>query len=375
MDKHIQERIAKLKKSLYKNIQKASKKDVINDVLDSNNIAEISPDSISPDKSSVVKKNKDEECKCEKKSECECEEAAPLEKPGMHKSEQIAREILDNFKTISEVYLRKGGLFGEEYNKKDGTQMIPNKQKLEIKNKADEDKHKKELFNQWQEDSSEFDKNSNVSKSEVMAKAKVDQYEKDAEGRAQARKERGNPPPKSGVTSDDPRAFKPHKKEKGIGGRSKRKLVDEPKAREAYQKKLKAKKKPKEEQTETYQEEKMAASEGDNKDRCWEGYEPTPGKKPYSEGSCQKKSEKPFHGYNKEKHSKEGGLSEKERNKINREEGSNLKAPVSSEEAKKSPKKAARRKSFCARMSGNKGPTSKDGKLTPKGAALKRWDC
>jgi hypothetical protein len=85
--------------------------------------------------------------------------------------------------------------------------------------------------------------------------------------------------------------------------------------------------------------------------------------------------EKPFHGYNKEKHSKEGGLSEKERNRINREEGSNLKAPVSSKEAKKSPKKAARRKSFCARMSGNKGPTSKDGKLTPKGAALKRWDC
>ena len=25
------------------------------------------------------------------------------------------------------------------------------------------------------------------------------------------------------------------------------------------------------------------------KNRCWEGYEPTPGKKPYSEGSCRKK--------------------------------------------------------------------------------------
>ena len=25
--------------------------------------------------------------------------------------------------------------------------------------------------------------------------------------------------------------------------------------------------------------------------------------------------------------------------------------------------------------SGSKGPTSKDGKLTPKGAALKRWNC
>jgi hypothetical protein len=88
-----------------------------------------------------------------------------------------------------------------------------------------------------------------------------------------------------------------------------------------------------------------------------------------------KKKEKPFHGYNKEKHSTEGGLSKKGREKINREEGSNLKAPVSAEAAKKSPKKAKRRKSFCARMSGVKGPTSKEGKLTRKGAALKRWDC
>ena len=38
-------------------------------------------------------------------------------------------------------------------------------------------------------------------------------------------------------------------------------------------------------------------------------------------------------------------------------------------------KRAKRRKSFCARMGGSKGPTSKDGKLTPKGAALKRWNC
>jgi hypothetical protein len=113
--------------------------------------------------------------------------------------------------------------------------------------------------------------------------------------------------------------------------------------------------------------------------RCWEGYEPTPGKEAYSEGSCQpikkEEKEKPFHGYNKEKHSKEGGLSAKAREKYNREHGSNLQAPVSSKEAKKSPKKASRRKSFCARMSGVKGPTSKKGKLTPKGAALKRWDC
>jgi hypothetical protein len=38
------------------------------------------------------------------------------------------------------------------------------------------------------------------------------------------------------------------------------------------------------------QGEKLAASEADEVEkRCWEGYEPTPGKKPYSKGSCQPK--------------------------------------------------------------------------------------
>lgn len=85
------------------------------------------------------------------------------------------------------------------------------------------------------------------------------------------------------------------------------------------------------------------------------------------------KSDKPFHGYNKEKHSRTGGLSAKYRKKYNREHGSNLKAPVT--EKNPTGKKAARKKSFCARMKGVKGPTSKEGKLTPKGAALKRWRC
>lgn len=85
------------------------------------------------------------------------------------------------------------------------------------------------------------------------------------------------------------------------------------------------------------------------------------------------KAEKPFKGYNKKKHSKTGGLNAKYRKKYNKETGSNLKAPVT--ESNPKGKRAARKRSFCARMSGVKGPTSKDGKLTPKGAALKRWKC
>jgi len=65
--------------------------------------------------------------------------------------------------------------------------------------------------------------------------------------------------------------------------------------------------------------------------------------------------------------SRKGGLTAKGRAKYNRATGSNLKAPVTESKP--------RRKSFCARMKGVKGPTSKKGKLTRKGLALKRWRC
>ena len=70
----------------------------------------------------------------------------------------------------------------------------------------------------------------------------------------------------------------------------------------------------------------------------------------------------------------EGGLNAKGRASA-KAQGSNLKPPVSAKEAKKSPKKAARRKSFCARMSGNPGPMRKNGKPTRKALALRKWDC
>lgn len=96
--------------------------------------------------------------------------------------------------------------------------------------------------------------------------------------------------------------------------------------------------------------------------------------KAYADSSDLNKSDKPFHGYSEKKHSKTGGLNDSYREKVNREEGSNLKRPVTGD-VKPGSKAANRRKSFCARMSGVKGKTSEDGKLTPKGAALKRWKC
>jgi len=57
--------------------------------------------------------------------------------------------------------------------------------------------------------------------------------------------------------------------------------------------------------------------------------------------------------------------------------GSKLKTAVTTKPSKLDPdsKDAKRRKSFCARMSGVSGPTSKNGKPTRKGLALKKWDC
>ena len=72
--------------------------------------------------------------------------------------------------------------------------------------------------------------------------------------------------------------------------------------------------------------------------------------------------------------SKTGGLTAKGRAKYNRATGSNLKAPVT--EKNPTGKRAARRKSFCARMKGVKGPMKDSkGRPTRKALALRRWRC
>jgi hypothetical protein len=77
---------------------------------------------------------------------------------------------------------------------------------------------------------------------------------------------------------------------------------------------------------------------------------------------------------------KEGGLNEKGRKSYEKANpGSNLKPPVSKEKAAKSPKSAARRKSFCARMEGMKkqntsAKTAKDPDSRIN-KSLRKWDC
>lgn len=76
--------------------------------------------------------------------------------------------------------------------------------------------------------------------------------------------------------------------------------------------------------------------------------------------------------------SKSGGLTSKGIAKYNSATGSNLKPAVTTppSKLKKGSKAANRRKSFCARMSGVKGPMTKpNGKPTRKSLALKKWNC
>ncbi|BAQ87978.1 hypothetical protein [uncultured Mediterranean phage uvMED] len=80
----------------------------------------------------------------------------------------------------------------------------------------------------------------------------------------------------------------------------------------------------------------------------------------------------------KEGKNPEGGLNAKGRASYNAR-GGNLKPPVSKEQAKKSPKSAGRRKSFCARMRGMKKKlTSAKTANDPNSRinkSLRKWDC
>jgi Domain of unknown function (DUF6321) len=78
-------------------------------------------------------------------------------------------------------------------------------------------------------------------------------------------------------------------------------------------------------------------------------------------------------------HDKTSGLSQKAVNAYRHEHpGSKLQTAVTTKPSKlkAGSKDAKRRKSFCARMSGNKGPMkTPSGKPTPKALALRRWHC
>lgn len=70
---------------------------------------------------------------------------------------------------------------------------------------------------------------------------------------------------------------------------------------------------------------------------------------------------------------KGAGMTAKGRAEYNKKTGGNLKPPAPNPKTKAD---AARKKSFCARMSGMPGPMKDEkGRPTRKAASLKNWNC
>jgi len=137
------------------------------------------------------------------------------------------------------------------------------------------------------------------------------------------------------------------------------------------------------------------------KGRCWKGYKPTPGKKPYSPGSCMKEARiatlqeaKLIKSKKKKKGGKSPAWQRKEGqnpkgslNTVGIESyrkanpGSKLKKAVTTKPSKlkKGSKAAKRRKSFCARMGGMKkkltGAKTKNDPDSRINKSLRTWNC
>jgi len=115
--------------------------------------------------------------------------------------------------------------------------------------------------------------------------------------------------------------------------------------------------------------EEMAVKNGVSADLVWEQFEALPDNVLYETAAWRRKEGK----------SKKGGLNAKGVASYRRENpGSKLQTAVTTKPSKLKPgsKAAKRRKSFCARMGGVKGPMKKpNGKPTRKALALRKWNC
>ena len=115
--------------------------------------------------------------------------------------------------------------------------------------------------------------------------------------------------------------------------------------------------------------ESLAREHGVDADVIWEDFESVDDNELLETAAWRRKEGK----------SKKGGLNAKGVASYRRENpGSKLQTAVTTKPSKLKPgsKAAKRRKSFCARMSGVKGPMKKpNGKPTRKALALRKWNC
>ena len=115
--------------------------------------------------------------------------------------------------------------------------------------------------------------------------------------------------------------------------------------------------------------ESLANAHGVDPEVIWEDFESVNDRELYETAAWHRKAGK----------NKNGGLNAKGVASYRREHpGSKLQTAVTTKPSKLKPgsKAAKRRKSFCARMSGNKGPMKKpNGDPTRKALALRKWNC
>ena len=115
--------------------------------------------------------------------------------------------------------------------------------------------------------------------------------------------------------------------------------------------------------------EQVAAEHGVDSELIWEEFDSVNDTELFESAAWRRKEGK----------SKSGGLNAKGVASYRRENpGSKLQTAVTTKPSKLKPgsKAAKRRKSFCARMSGVKGPMKKpNGKPTRKALALRKWNC
>jgi hypothetical protein len=115
--------------------------------------------------------------------------------------------------------------------------------------------------------------------------------------------------------------------------------------------------------------EALAEQHGVDSEMIWEDFESVDDNELYETAAWRRKEGK----------NKKGGLNAKGVASYRRENpGSKLQTAVTTKPSKLKPgsKAAKRRKSFCARMSGVKGPMKKpNGKPTRKALALRKWNC
>jgi hypothetical protein len=115
--------------------------------------------------------------------------------------------------------------------------------------------------------------------------------------------------------------------------------------------------------------EQLAQAHGVDAETIWEDFESVDDTELFETAAWRRKEGK----------SKKGGLNAKGVASYRRENpGSKLQTAVTTKPSKlkKGSKAAKRRKSFCARMGGVKGPMKKpNGKPTRKALALRKWNC